>query len=488
MGTVLIRLIGLDQPIVENYVGRQVPTAMVARNLERGSGFFRPQLDTAPFPNYFLVEPPVYQLAGRGLAAGRGMDAERPAGRFVSAAAMAPGRLGPVRAGPAARGRARPHWRPSLAFRSVPDHAALRPGVPARRLDAGRGARGLECWDRAGQGLGRWWLVPAWLFLAMGLAAKVTAAFVLVPLGLVILGRRNLGRMLLAVSAAGAGAPLVCLGRSPGRLRRRLAGLGGEPRDLAGGLRRLRPGEPRHPGAHRSLPAGPGVHPLGLILAAGGLPGRRARRAATGAARLWRAWGLAALATMALLAEKLHHEYYWLGLAPVVAAGLGRSLDADRQDRIACLPGSWQAFSSPRACCWHAPPGRPPRNGKDLEAAAERRPEPRPAEAWLVAVEPLLYQADRRGCRLEFTPQSAARAAAEWPGSTAEDDRGSPRPHRLLSKAGRPIRGRRRCRAAAMTGERPCIRQSGGRYKVLVDQNRVIIAELTPPEDPGHGQ
>ncbi len=30
------RLIHLDQPIVENYVGRQIPTAMVARNLDRG--------------------------------------------------------------------------------------------------------------------------------------------------------------------------------------------------------------------------------------------------------------------------------------------------------------------------------------------------------------------------------------------------------------------------------------------------------------------
>ena len=36
--TFLVRAVGANQPIVENYVGRQVPTAMVARNLERGSG------------------------------------------------------------------------------------------------------------------------------------------------------------------------------------------------------------------------------------------------------------------------------------------------------------------------------------------------------------------------------------------------------------------------------------------------------------------
>ena len=57
----VIRVVHAGQPIVENYVGRQVPTAMVARNLDRGSGFLRPQLDTAPFPNYFLVEPPIYE-------------------------------------------------------------------------------------------------------------------------------------------------------------------------------------------------------------------------------------------------------------------------------------------------------------------------------------------------------------------------------------------------------------------------------------------
>src|SRR3954468_10216460 len=58
---VALRMVHADQPIVENYVGRQVPTAMVARNLELGSGFLRPQLDTAPFPNLFLVEPPIYE-------------------------------------------------------------------------------------------------------------------------------------------------------------------------------------------------------------------------------------------------------------------------------------------------------------------------------------------------------------------------------------------------------------------------------------------
>ena len=72
--TFLIRFIHIDQPIVENYVGRQIPTAMVARNLERGSGMLRPRLDTAPFPNYFLVEPPLIRSRGRGPEADHRLD------------------------------------------------------------------------------------------------------------------------------------------------------------------------------------------------------------------------------------------------------------------------------------------------------------------------------------------------------------------------------------------------------------------------------
>ena len=63
----LVRALHPGQAIVENYVGRQIPTAMVARNIDRGLGFFRPQLETAPFPNYFVVEPPIYELLAVGV-------------------------------------------------------------------------------------------------------------------------------------------------------------------------------------------------------------------------------------------------------------------------------------------------------------------------------------------------------------------------------------------------------------------------------------
>src|SRR6476659_2084385 len=93
LATVLLRAIDLNQPIVENYVGRQVPTAMVARNLDRGSSFLRPELDTAPFPNLFLVEPPIYAGTAAILRRASGLSLE-VSGRLVSALAATLGAWG----------------------------------------------------------------------------------------------------------------------------------------------------------------------------------------------------------------------------------------------------------------------------------------------------------------------------------------------------------------------------------------------------------
>ena len=105
--TFAVRAIHPDQPIVENYVGRQIPTAMVARNLERGSGFLRPQLDTGPFPNLFLVEPPIYaQVVVLVRPASLG-SIWKATGRLVSAAATTLAAWGLYRAGQAPGGGGR---------------------------------------------------------------------------------------------------------------------------------------------------------------------------------------------------------------------------------------------------------------------------------------------------------------------------------------------------------------------------------------------
>ncbi len=50
----------INQPLFEGYVGRQIPTAMVSRSITAGQSFFYPELQTGPFPSFFLVEPPIY--------------------------------------------------------------------------------------------------------------------------------------------------------------------------------------------------------------------------------------------------------------------------------------------------------------------------------------------------------------------------------------------------------------------------------------------
>ena len=57
--------------------------------------------------------------------------------------------------------------------------------------------------------------------------------------------------------------------------------------------------------------------PIGAVLAIWRPAGRAA------GIGLWRAWALLALATLAMLATKLHHEYYLLILVPAAAAGVG---------------------------------------------------------------------------------------------------------------------------------------------------------------------
>ena len=486
LGTVLIRLIRLDQPIVENYVGRQIPTAMVARNLDRGSGFLRPQLDTAPFPNYFVVEPPVYQFAVVCWERFWGWKQDA-SGRFVSAIATALGAWGLFGLVRRREGELTA-LAAVVAFSLFPITLRYGRAFQPDALMLGAVLAALECWDRAREGLGRWWLLPAWPLLALGLAAKVTAAFVLVPLALVIERPRSLARMFVTFSAL---APVLFWYLWANHL----VDSGGGSRASAEnraiwiavfGVTALgTPDTLAYIGRFLVVRA---FTPPGVFLAVWGLC-----RRPTGSGEhqregldLWRIWGLAALATMALLAQKLHHEYYWLCLAPAIAAGLGRAwsrIHNANRGLAWVVAGVLLASSAFLArSTWQTPV-----EWKDLEAAAGSARATVPTGAWLVAAEPLLYQADRRGCRLEFTPQAAARAAAEWAGATAESVKGPldlidfyrRNGARFVADVG-PAAGDQRRKALHQA-----IRE---RYKILVDQNSVMIAELTPPEDPGHGQ
>ena len=118
-----------------------------------------------------------------------------------------------------------------------------------------------------------------------------------------------------------------------------------------------------------------------------------------------------------ILAGKLHHEYYWLALAPPAAIGAGLALATlPRAAAIAMALAflglsAWQSAST-----WRTPP-----EWASLPAATASIGAHVPPEAMLVAPEALLFAADRPGCRLEFGPVPSARAAGEW-GGTLDGD------------------------------------------------------------------
>ena len=151
-------------------------------------------------------------------------------------------------------------------------------------------------------------------------------------------------------------------------------------------------------------------------------------------------------------------------------------------DRLAA-GRSWAAIGA-AACLLIAVPssrlGRP--GGRRPSGPAWRRPrgpsrQATPADAWVVAPEALLFESDRRGCRLEWTASAARRAAGEW-GDAAEDAvRG---PIDLVE-----FYRRRGARYFADLGDRrddprrmalhDAVRR---RYKVIVDRPEVLVADL----------
>ena len=341
---------------------------------------------------------------------------------------------------------------------------------------------GANCLDLAFDGRGRWWFVPGWFLLAHGLACKIIAGFVLVPLALVVLRPRTTARMLILgtsllpavlwyawafhVVESGSGSRASADNRAIWLAVVGFTGLAKRETLL-------------HIGRFFLVRA---FTPLGLVLAVWGLFQREGRNQER--IDLWQVWGLAGLVTLALLAEKLHHEYYWLVLAPVVAAGLGRALVRlavrDRRLAAAVAFGLLVMSAVLTRSTWQTPS-----EWKDLESAARCVQEVVPGDVWLVAPEPLLFQADRRGCRLEFTGQASRRAAAEW-GEAEPPDIRDPldliefyrrRGARFVADVGAGEGDNRR--SALHEG----IRRS---YKVVVDRASILIAELNPPESPAH--
>jgi 4-amino-4-deoxy-L-arabinose transferase-like glycosyltransferase len=480
-----VRAWGLGQPIVENYVGRQVPTAMVARNLERGSGFLDPQLDTAPFPNRFLVEPPIFAWAAMATHRATGLGLE-PAGRLVSALGMTLALWGLFGL---ARRRETPRvtWIAVATFALCPVTIRYGRAFQPDALMLGLLVAGMRCWDAHENGGGSRWLVAAVVFLATTLALKVTAAYLLVPL--------IWGWHCREDSPAGGGCRPTHLVRRRWPAARSLLllamlvpaslwyvhaatmmadGAGSRASADNGGvwLRVLVAGIPWRIATIEALAriVVRAFTPIGVLLAVLGMVRGRVDR-------LWASWGIAALAMLAVLNAKLHHEYYWLAAAPIAAIGVGRALDSIARWRPAMAFTVGGLFVV-TAIAQALPTWRTPAEWATLPEAVGVVHRLVPPGDWLVAPEALLYEADRRGCRLEYTPAAASRAAGEW-GST------------LLG--GEPIdlvefyrkRGARYVADLAPNGParlalHEAIRR---RYNVLVDRPGLLVAALASPQD-----
>ena len=88
VSAVLLRLIGIDQPILEGANTRQIQTADITYNLFQGGfNFLYPQISLLPEPRYFLLEPPIYNTAVAVLYKIFGVHEEL--GRLVSILAFA---------------------------------------------------------------------------------------------------------------------------------------------------------------------------------------------------------------------------------------------------------------------------------------------------------------------------------------------------------------------------------------------------------------
>ena len=473
----LARLVALDQPIVENYVGRQIPTAMVARNLERGSGFLNPALDVAPFPNRFLVEPPIYAESVVAVRRATGLPLEA-AGRVVSA-------FGIVLAGWGLFGLAARREGKGVALGAVAvfllSPVTLRYGRSFQpdALMLGCLVAGLRRFDEYAESGGTGRLSAALGLVSIGLALKVVSAYALIPLSAVILKGPFRQRLLLTSATLvpsilwytyAAWAIAARDGSSAS------ADNGGIWLSVLVPVALLKGETYRYVGCFLLVRA---FTPLGPPLALAGLFLARPRADA-----LWIVWGASALSAMAALAGKLHHEYYWLSIAPLVAVGVARGLAAlGRRGRAArvvrgILVAGGLAFLIPcSASTW-----RTPDEWATLREAARQVGE-HCADRWIAAPEALLFASGRKGCRLELTTKAARRAAGEWRAEIGDSG-----PIGLIEF----YRRQGACYFADVRPKRPSPERLAlhdavrRRYNVIVDRPGVLIAELFEPDPAGH--
>jgi 4-amino-4-deoxy-L-arabinose transferase-like glycosyltransferase len=404
-----IRAIHPDQPIVENYVGRQIPTAMVARNLERGNGFLFPQLDTGPFPNLFLVEPPIYAQLVVSVRSAVGFDLE-PTGRWVSAVAVVLGGWGLF--GLVRRREGLTVALVALAsFGIFPVMIRYGRAFQPDALMVGCLLAGLRGWDEWENG-GSWrWAVFGGFVLGIGLALKITVAWALIPF--VLIPKRwsigwRLGVASLMLVPAGLWYLHVWQDFATSGAKGSLA----SSDNASLWLQALSPEAWLRFVTYENLGRGlvGSFTPVGFVLAIYGLLGSGKLD------RLWVGWALGALLSIVGLASKWHHAYYWMVVAPLAAVGIARGLvhlgQLERFGRPASI--GLGSFLLVMCVVQSASTFKTPEDWESLNEATRQIHALSGHWNVVVASEAVLYYADVRGCRLEFNPLAMKRAAGEF--------------------------------------------------------------------------
>ena len=271
--------------------------------------------------------------------------------------------------------------------------------------------------------------------------------------------------------------PITCSDREKARARRPTTGRSGSGSSGPSAL--LKPETLKFVGwfllVRAFTPLGAGLALFGLVVEAPGeatSPGTATGSGWSGESRRW--------SRMAFLAEKAASRV-------LLAAARSRRRGGDRPclalarpeapragGRRGCGRCSCSAWVQVRST-W-----RTPAEWNGLEQAAGAVTATVPADAWVVAPEALLFQADRRGCRMEWSDAAAARAAGEWGG---RDDGSTARSNLVeyYRRQGARYFADLGCRDAdpARKGLHDAVRR---RYKVIVDRPDVIIADLADSE------
>lgn len=399
-----LRVWQADQPIWEGYIGRQVPTAMVARNLMRDGDFLHPKVDTGPFPNWFLVEPPVMAGTTALIARATGLPLG-VAGRFLSALAMtlASGSLfGLVRRYEGGTTAFAALFLFSLFPVSIRYGRALQPDA----LMVGLSLFGFWLWTERRYRF-------AVTILAIAFATKVTGAFILLPLVCAPVpgqGLRKWQRVGLAMlSLVPAALWYIHAGRLIAGSEAQASASAGIAANWWHRLSSLTDAAWLTVVRDLTLRA---FTPVGFGLFVMGWANWKRLQ------RVWQVWALAVLGAFLVLAGKLHHEYYWLMAAPMFAA-LG-AIGWKRVTWPCVRVGVLVAFAAVAVfqsrTTWSTPEEWRPLNAAASAVAARTKP-----DAILIAPESMIYAADRRGCRFEWEPKAVVRAAREWPSPTARE-------------------------------------------------------------------